>query len=95
MFTVLAAEAPDGVQKALIVAGKDVGRSVHRNRARRRVRAALDLLAPQIGPRWVAVICRADVLQAPWRQVVGELRFALQKLNAIETQDKPCGCDAC
>lgn len=60
-----------------VIAGKTVGSAVQRNRAKRRLRAALYELLPRLQPGWDAVvIARAGVVDAPW----DELLLAVESL---------------
>jgi ribonuclease P protein component len=54
-----------------VTAGRQLGTAVRRNRAKRRLRAALDALQPRILPGWDAVwIARSGVATATWPEVV-------------------------
>ena len=54
-----------------VTAGRQLGSAVRRNRAKRRLRAALDTLRPHILPGWDAVwIARTGVATATWPEVV-------------------------
>ena len=54
-----------------VTAGRQLGTAVRRNRAKRRLRAALDALRPNVLPGWDAVwIARTGAATATWPEVV-------------------------
>lgn len=51
--------------------GRQLGTAVRRNRAKRRLRAALRSILPRVGPGWDAVwIARPGLSEARWPEVV-------------------------
>lgn len=70
---------------------RKVGNAVARNRARRRLRAAVDLVVPtyaRVGYDFV-VIGRATTLTRRFDSLVGDLRTALKKLDAFNPEPDP------
>jgi ribonuclease P protein component len=66
------------------VAGKGVGGAVQRNRAKRRLRGAVQSLLPRIEPGWdIVVIARAPLLAADWPAVVDTGLRLLRRSGAI------------
>lgn len=63
---------------------KKVGNAVQRNRARRRLRAAVDLVFPvsALPGHDFVVIGRQATLQRPWQKLVEDLKTALKRLDA-------------
>ena len=60
-----------------VIAGRSVGKAVRRNRAKRRLRAALHQLLPRLQPGWDAVlIARAGAVDAP----LDELLLAVESV---------------
>ncbi len=54
-----------------VSAGRQLGTAVRRNRAKRRLRAALESLRPHVLPGWDAVwIARTGAATATWPEVV-------------------------
>lgn len=77
---VLAAAGDAGPPTVGIVAGKKVGGAVDRNRAKRRLRAALREV-PLAGDTIYVVIAEAEVVGADYRQLVGWLTSAVAQLK--------------
>ncbi len=63
---------------------RKVGGAVVRNRARRRLRAAVDAVMPDHAARGndFVVIGRAETVKRPFRALVGDLETALKRLDA-------------
>jgi ribonuclease P protein component len=65
------------------VAGKGVGGAVKRNRAKRRMRAVMHALLPQVAPGWdIVVIARTPLLSADWPALQNTVRRLLQQAGA-------------
>lgn len=75
-MTVVRAPAPGGRGGVAVVAGRRVGSAVARNRAKRRIRAALGEVAIPSG-ELVAVLATDRVLDAPYTELVDWLDDAL------------------
>jgi ribonuclease P protein component len=71
-------------------ASRKVGMAVARNRARRRLRAAVDRLMPlHAAPEHdYVLIARAETLRRPFAALVGDLEAALKRLGAWQER---CG----
>lgn len=70
-------------------ASRKVGNAVARNRARRRLRAAVGQIMPvhaRTGHDFV-VIGRRATLKRPYQALVGDLRKALERLGAFRSDD--------
>jgi ribonuclease P protein component len=68
---------PDGPPRVAVVAGRKLGSAVRRNRAKRRLRAALRSLAlPEAID--LVVVARPPALRAPFARIVEDLRAALE-----------------
>ena len=77
-----AAERGDGRPgRAAVVAGRNVGGAVQRNRVKRRLRAALAAAGVPTGTD-VVVVGRAGALTAPFPALVTELRALLERISA-------------
>jgi len=65
---------------------RKVGNAVARNRARRRLRAAVELVMPAHakGGHDFVVIGRAETLRRPFTALVADLKAALERLDAID-----------
>ena len=65
---------------------RKVGNAVARNRARRRLRAAVELVMPAHakGGHDFVVIGRAETLRRPFAALVADLKTALERLDAID-----------
>ncbi|WP_460926143.1 ribonuclease P protein component [Novispirillum itersonii] len=86
---------PDGTTQALARVGftvsKKVGNSVARNRARRRLRAAVDELMPLLaidGTDYV-LIGRPATIDRPWDALLKDLRTALTRIRTVEPGSDP------
>jgi ribonuclease P protein component len=73
--------ATAGRARATVAAGRRVGRAVARNRAKRRLRAALGLvdLPPGLD---VVVLARPGAVSEPFPDLVNALRTALERLTS-------------
>ena len=79
-----AANAVEGGFRVGFTASRRVGKAVARNRARRRLRAAVDKVMPsraQPGHDYV-VIARRETLDRPFAELVGDLESALDRVAA-------------
>lgn len=68
----------DGSGRATVVAGRKVGQATRRNRAKRRLRAALREVGVPPGSD-VVVVARAKALTTPFPALVGELEELLTR----------------
>lgn len=71
------APAPDGGTAVAVIAGRRVGSAVRRNRAKRRLRAALAEVVLPDG-ELIAVMATDRVLDAPFPELVSWLDGALE-----------------
>lgn len=76
--------AGDVLVRVGYTASKKVGGSVQRNRARRRLRAAVrEVLAPHAAPGYdFVIIARAETVNRPYAALLADLTLALRKLGA-------------
>lgn len=83
--------AGDVLVRVGFTASKKVGNAVERNRARRRLRAAVEeVLAPNAAPgNDFVVIARPETVRRPWDALKADLRHALKRLGAWTPADKP------
>lgn len=75
--TVIVAPGGDGPPRVAFVAGKSVGSAVLRNRAKRRLREAMDGLELEQGHDYVVVASRG-VADATFAELVDRLRRAVE-----------------
>jgi ribonuclease P protein component len=81
------APARDGTKKCLLVAGRRVGKAVHRSRARRRLRALAGQLAGKLAqPCWLGLVAHASLVQAPWGELVAEVEAALRAAGLLQAR---------
>lgn len=67
-----------------ISASHAVGNAVHRNRAKRRIRACVDHLLPDLNPGWdVVILARASSQEAPFEDLLTALRQLCYKANLL------------
>ena len=70
------------------IAGRSLGNAVRRNRAKRRMRAALEQYSDQIRPGWDAIlIARPEILSAPWQQLVQSLGQLLKRAELLDDSE--------
>jgi ribonuclease P protein component len=78
------ADAGIPTQIAVVVSRKVSRKAVERNRVKRRIRAAIALLLPQMLPHhWVAVYARSAMLTCSWEQLLKELSGLLRKAGLL------------
>lgn len=72
-----------------LTVSRKVGNAVQRNRARRRLRAAAEIVLPEAaaGGRDYVLIGRRMTLTRPFPALLQDLHTALQKLKALRTRD--------
>ena len=78
--------APNMLDKSRcgFVAGKAMGSAVVRNRAKRRLRAALQSLIKEIPAGWdIILIARPLLLKAPWDELKEAIANLLKRANLI------------
>jgi|SRR5690625_3623961 len=79
------AARPEGCGSVRVgfTASRKVGNAVERNRARRRLRAAVDQLFPAAAqPGWdYVLVARRGTLQRPWLDLLEDLRLALKRVE--------------
>ncbi len=82
--------APSGEQSPRIgiAASRALGTAVRRNRARRRLRAALRPLLPAMRPGCdIVITARRPLLQAPWAEVCRALHMVLLRAGCMAGSD--------
>jgi ribonuclease P protein component len=66
-------------------AGRSIGGAVQRNRAKRRMRAALQSHLKRIQPGWDTIlIARPEILEAPWQQLVDAIQQLLIRAEMFD-----------
>jgi len=74
------------ISRFAVSAGRSVGNSVQRNRAKRLLREAIRPLIPGILPGWdVMLLARQSLAGAEFRQVKEVLTLLLQRSRLLET----------
>jgi ribonuclease P protein component len=88
-FLVLVAAPNDlGITRFGFTAGRSLGGAVQRNRAKRRMRAALQQHFDNIEPGWDTIlIARSAILEAPWQQLVRALSQLLRRAELLDDHD--------
>jgi ribonuclease P protein component len=77
-------QAPDEKTQIGVVAGRSVGNSVRRNRAKRMVREAVRTLLYLIKPGWkIILISRRPILKAELSEIQDTLKKLFHKANLI------------
>jgi len=82
--TLLLAPSPDGALRFLIVAGRKVGGAVVRNRVRRRLRAMLQEVSPELeGDWWIGLIAGPSFVDISSSEALARLRQVLRRAGAL------------
>jgi ribonuclease P protein component len=77
-----------GISRFGFTAGRSLGGAVQRNRAKRRMRAALQSHFASLAPGWDSVlIARPAILEAPWEQLMHALEQLLRRAELIDDHD--------
>lgn len=88
-FLVLIA-APNGLEHSRFgfTAGRSIGGAVQRNRAKRRMRAALQEYFAKVQPGWDAIlVARPAILGAPWQKITRSLGQLLRRAEILDDHD--------
>lgn len=86
--TMVAAPSPDGTSGYLFIAGRKVGGPVERNRARRRLRAAMSRLTGRAAPGWwVALIAKPETAVVEFAKLTQELETGLIRLGVLREEN--------
>jgi ribonuclease P protein component len=71
-----------------VSASKAVGNSVSRNRAKRRIRAAIHSILPMVRPGWdVLVVARAPLVDAEWPELCKVLKDLLNEAKILKMKE--------
>jgi ribonuclease P protein component len=91
--TVVGGPSPDRTDKYLFVAGKKaVGGAVARNRVKRRLRAVMRGLSPEVAAGWwIALIARPDCGVARFADLSAQVKDGLSRLGALESGPEAVG----
>jgi ribonuclease P protein component len=77
-----------GASRMTVVAGKSIGGAVQRNRAKRRLRGALQELVEQVSPGYDLVfVVRKMLLDAPFLDIVDAVKTVMMKAEVYEQED--------
>ena len=67
-----------------VSAGRTIGNAVHRNRAKRLIRAAMQPLVPIINPGWdVLIMARKPIATANYSDIYKALVYLLNRANLV------------
>ena len=78
---------PEGL-KIGISAGRSVGTAVERNRAKRRLREAINQWMPQIPTGWnLILIARQPILKADWQELLNAIHTLLRKARLLQNSE--------
>ncbi len=84
LLVVVVAPSGEHLPRVGIAASRAVGTAVRRNRARRRLRAALRPLWPSMRPGYdVVITARRPLLEAPWVEVCQALHLVLKRAGCL------------
>jgi ribonuclease P protein component len=73
-----------------ITAGRSVGKAVQRNRAKRRLRAALQSYLSLVSPGWdVVLIARRPMLEAAFPKIQAATAMLLQRAGVLDETYEP------
>jgi ribonuclease P protein component len=87
LLVVVASRSPLPRSRFGVVAGKAVGGAVQRNRAKRRLRAAVRMIRQEIRPGFdVILIARPAVLDADWQEVRDAVRRLFERAGLVHAE---------
>ena len=86
-ITVLQADSDSAVPEVGIVAGKRVGNAVKRNRAKRRLREAADLVELQPNTSYV-VVASHEVVNTPFGELTDRMEKAIAQGGRARNKDR-------
>lgn len=71
-----------------VAASHAVGNAIQRNRAKRRLRACMDVLLPELCPGWdMVLLARRTACNVPYGHLLTSLRQLLQRANMLDQQN--------
>ena len=78
-----------GNNRFAVITGRTVGKAVKRNRAKRLIRAALNIIHPSLKPGWdILVIARRAMLGANLDQILDAIRLVCYRAKLLEPYDE-------
>ncbi len=82
--------AEDTIRVGFTASKKQIGNAVQRNRAKRRLRAAVEdaLKSQAIAPHDLSLIARQDVLTRDYKLLVKDIVYCLKKAGVVEAGRK-------
>ena len=84
LVLLIVSESGSGVTRIGVTAGRAVGGAVSRNRARRRIRAALQRRQPELELGWdLVVVARSGLVKAPWSELLGAIDGLLKVAGVL------------
>jgi len=70
-----------------VTASKAVGGAVLRNRAKRRIRAAIHSVLPKVNAGWdILIIARAPIIEAEWSRICEVVQDLLKKSKILKIE---------
>ncbi len=77
-----------GLTRFGVTASKAVGSAVSRNRAKRRIRAAIHSTLPNVKAGWdVLLIARAPLIDAEWPEICNVLQGLLKQAKVLKSEE--------
>jgi ribonuclease P protein component len=87
LVVLITAPNQHGLNRFGIIAGRAVGKAVCRNRAKRRLRAAVNELSPRLEPGWDAVlIARTGSVEAQWDELLAAVESLCIKAGVLRDE---------
>jgi ribonuclease P protein component len=87
LLVLITAPNQRGLNRFGIIAGRSVGNAVFRNRAKRRLRAAVRELLPRMQTGWDAVlIARAQVVEAQWDEILSAVESVCIEAGVVRDE---------
>jgi ribonuclease P protein component len=84
LVVLIALPNPDGKTRIGVAAGRSVGKAVERNRAKRRLRAAVAAFLPGMRIGWdVILIARSAIRSADYMQIQDGIRLVLKQAGLL------------
>ena len=86
LIVLIAQSTPEQATRVGVSAGRSIGNAAERNRAKRRMRAAIQPLLADLLPGWdLILIARRPILEADYSQVQAALLQLLQRSSLLNS----------
>lgn len=89
LFVLITLANPNGTIRIGVAAGRSVGSAVDRNRAKRRLRAAIDPMVSKIHPGWdLVLLAKSAMRDVDFNQIEVGIRAVVQRAGLLSQASK-------